>query len=63
MYDDKKYNVSVEFEKFSKKFSNVPRPKLESHGNAAFLVVEDRNRTVLFSWNQVQFVSVEEVKA
>lgn len=60
--DSKKYKVSVEFEKYSKKFENVPEPKLDLSANPNVLIIEDRNRTFRFSMNEVQYYAVEEMK-
>lgn len=59
--DNTKYNISVEFEKYSKKFDNVAYPSFENNNGAIALVVEDRNRTYRFSWNQVQYFTTEPV--
>ena len=47
--NENKYKVTVEFEKYSKKFENVPFPKLDLSANPNILIVEDRNRTHSFS--------------
>lgn len=60
--DNKKYKVSVEFEKYSKKFENVPMPVLDLSTNPNVLIVEDRNRTFRFSMNEVQYYTIEEMK-
>lgn len=56
---NEKYNVTVEFEKFSKRFANVDAPRYEVQGPTTLLVIEDRNRTHHFVLNQVQFFSME----
>lgn len=57
-----RYNVSVEFDRFSKKFENVAKPRFESYGNATILAVDAGNRTVCFNFAHVQFYSMEEDK-
>lgn len=59
---DKKYRVSVEFEKYSKKFENISLPVLNLSTNPNVLVIEDRGRTYHFSMNEVQYYTIEEMK-
>lgn len=56
------YNVTVEFEKYSKKFERVGFPEIQTNGNNTDLIVNDRNRIYHFNMRYIHFWTAELVK-
>lgn len=59
---DERYNVRVEFEKYSKQFEKISMPEVIERSNHSELVVKDRNRTYVFNLSFVHFWTSEIVR-
>lgn len=57
-----RYNVNVEFEKYSKKFERVEEPQMMLNNGSSLLVIQDRYRTYYFNMRFVHYWTREEAR-